>query len=163
MADGGPGLAVAHLDAVARLITGPDLARLTRAGATAGKQAAQEVGDRLGPLRNMGRGVKLRARYDISADGRTIVIGLRPPGAWVIVQSGARTHEVKPRRRRTRGAPTGRGAPAVMTPNGPRAIVYGAHARGRNGIGAAFARARPAIPQAIHDAQVDAMRAIFGG
>jgi hypothetical protein len=162
VADGGPGLALAHLDAVQRLITGPDLARLTRAGATAGKQAAQAVGDRLGPLRHMGRGVKLRARYDMTGDGRTIVIALRPPGAWVIAQSGARVHEIKPRRRRTKGTTPGRGAPAVLTPNGPRAIVYGAHARGRNGIAAAFARARPAIPQAIHDAQVDAMRAIFG-
>jgi len=133
---------------------------LVTAGARAGKDAAVKVGAAAGPLRNMGRkGVALKAGYDIEADNSRIVLRLRPPGAWVIAEQGAREHTIRPRRRRARAA----GRPVALgTPAGARAVVYHARAKGRRAITRAFGAARPAIPAAIHDAQIATMRRIYG-
>ena len=154
----------AKLDQIAKLLGDPK--PLVIAGSRAGKQAATVVAGELGPLRHMGRGVTLRVRDDVSADNRTITIALRPAGAWVITEQGAKEHDIRPRRGSRHqvfgGALFGGGRPAVTVKGQPVAVARGASARGRRGIARAFAKARPAIPAAIHEAQVQQMRRIYG-
>lgn len=154
--------AAAHVEQLRRLLTG-DVDRLTRVAAAAGKRETLDVARQLGPLSHMGRrGVRLSAGYDIDHQGHTVTIRLRPPGAWLIAEQKSAAHTIAPRRRRARAADRpvavaadswGHPAPAVQHPGG----------RGRRGIARAFAKAREAMPKAIHDEQVRQMRQIFRG
>lgn len=150
-----------HIDQV-RTLLGANLDRLSTAGARAAKAEALRVAADLGAMSHMGRGVKLKAGYDVAAGGASFAVALRPPGAWVIAEKGARRHTIKPRRRRQ----TASGRPPALAGGGlasPVARVVNARARGRRGITRAFARARAVIPDAIHAEQLRAMRAIYGG
>lgn len=149
--------ALRHLDQVAAMLRGASLAQLSTAGARAATTEARRVAASLGPMSHMGRkGVVLKAGYDVAPSGERFVMSLKPPGAWVIAQQGARVHVIKPRRRGGRRALAGGGLA------GPVARVSNAHARGRAGISKAFAAARPAIAPAVHAAHEAALRGIYG-
>jgi hypothetical protein len=151
---------VEHLAAVEALLSTPGVEQLTRAAGTAGKRAVVSVGGRLGRLSHMGRkGVKLGGRYDVA--GSAVAVALRPPGAWVIVERGAKPHRIAPKRSRLRAARGGRPPALGGGLDQPRAHVVG-RAKGRGGIRQAFAAARPAMTDAVRDAQVEAMRRIYG-
>ena len=155
--------AAQRLGAVGRIFS-DDLTDLGHAAGRAGKQAGLGVARQLGVLRHMGRrGVRLSARYDVESGGRVIVVKLTPPGPWVLVEQGAGPHAINPRRRRK----TATGRPSAVLGAGfghpvGRGVVTGARARARGGIRTAFARARPAIVDAWHDAELARIRRIYG-
>ena len=156
----------ARLTAVQRAYT-QDLTEPATKAAMVGKADTLEVAAQLGRLSHMGRrGVNLSARYQIDNAGKRITFGLRPPGAWVIVERGAGAHEIRPRRGRAHsvfaGALFGGGRPAVQGSLAhPVAVVHHPGAHGRQGITRAFGRLRSVVPRAFHDAQVAQLRRIY--
>jgi hypothetical protein len=84
----------------------PMAVEIAKESKTAALQVAQAVTGS-GRLSHMGRrGVRLGAVYTIEEQGRRIWIKFVPPGAWVIMDTGAKPHE-EPRKRR--GTRSGRG------------------------------------------------------
>ena len=156
----------ARLEAVQRAYTA-DLTEPATKAAMVGKADTLEVAAQLGRLTHMGRrGVNLTARYQIDNAGKRITFGLRPPGAWVIVERGAGPHAIRPRRGRAHsvfgGAVFGAGRAAVQGALGhPVAVAHHPGAHGRQGITRAFGRLRTVVPKAFHDAQVDQLRRIY--
>lgn len=67
-------------------------------------------------LRNVGKsGARLGVRYDIKGTQNPTAL-VRATGPWHLIENPIKAHEIRPRRRRG-------GRRAVLTPDGPRAVV----------------------------------------
>lgn len=166
-------------DALARLSKVEDVLKgdWTDAGNKVGlmaKREATEVAGQVtggsGVMSHMGRGARLRARYDLDDQGRKCTVSLQPPGPWVIMEQGAKPHEIGPRRgaRHTvfGGAMFGgQGAPAIMAPSYSHP-VYRVHHPGmrqkRGAIRKTFGRIRGKASETFHDEMVKKIEAIYG-
>ena len=108
----------ARLSAIENLLAGD----MTPAGHAVGKGARTEAnavardvtgGDMV--LSRMGRkGARLGMRYDLADQGRRVTIKLAPAGPWVLTESGAKPHTIKPRAGRARGLGSGWGIDAAV-------------------------------------------------
>lgn len=91
------------LDALGDTLSGAALKRAMRKGGMAGKDAALDVAQSVaGTDRSIVMGgrrkVRMNAGYDIEES--SLAINLRPPGLWVLFESGATEHQIPGRRKR---------------------------------------------------------------
>ncbi len=149
-----------RLSAIQATLTGD----MTAAGHAVGRGGRTEVtsvardvtgGDQR--LSHMGRkGARLGMRYDVEDSGRRVVIKLTPAGPWVLTESGARPHAIKPRAGRARGLGTGWGidaaiwAPSYAHPT--RKPVEHPGAPGKGSIRRAMGRVRGRASRDFHEA-----------
>jgi hypothetical protein len=153
---------LARLDTVADIYTGNLEPAAVRAGVAA-KRDATLVALELtgGKLSHMGaRGVRLGSGFEVLNTGRMLVIKLRPAGAWIILESGARPHVIDAHGKRRRAE--GHAVHAAKYPHPVRSTPHPG-ARGKRGITRTFAKMRATVPKAFHDAQVAQMVRVFGG
>ena len=107
-----------RLDAIAKTLTGdmtPAGHAVGRGGRTEANSIARDVTGGDQRLSHMGRkGARLGMRYDVEDQGRRVTVKLTPAGPWMLTESGAKPHTMKPRAARSRGAGTGWGIDAVI-------------------------------------------------
>jgi hypothetical protein len=113
------------------------------------------------------RGVRLSSGFDVTEAGKRVTIALRPPGAWMLVERGAKPHDIAPKRRTTRAghirtAKRDRWTVQAASAAHPTRRVHHPGASGKRAITRAFGRMRTTVPKAFHDAQVAELRRIYG-
>ena len=132
------------------------------------KAVAADVSGGDGVLSHMGRrGARLGMRYDLAAQGRTVIVKLGPAGPWMLTEKGGKPHTIPratSRRRRGRG-----GARYLMAPgyNHPvRAPVEHPGTKGsqaKRSVSRTFERIRAQAPTDFHEAYVAKLGEIFRG
>lgn len=166
-----------RLDRVKDALTGDWSAAGHKVGQRAKREAtviAAEVTGGSGRLTHMGRGAKLSSGYDLEAQGKRLIFKLRPPGPWVIMEQGAKAHEIRPRRSRGGGKGGGVFGGVMMGGGGEAAImgagyshpVYRVHHPGmrqkRGAIRKTFARVRDIATPLYHDEMDKKLAEIYG-
>ena len=155
-----------RLERVARYLEG-DLTPMAVGIGTAAKagalEAARAATGGSGRLSHMGRkGVTLGAGYEIGERGRRVTVRFRPPGAWIITDTGARAHaepRLSKRGRRRRGA---KGALYGAGLTHPLARVEHPGMSGRHSLTLAAHRIHDVAPRAANDALVRELGRIYG-
>lgn len=171
--DVGMQAAAERLGRVGDLITGD----YSKMGHAVGKHAKTEAtliaaavtgGD--GTLSHMGRrGAKLSTGYDLDNRGRRVTVKLRPGGPWVLTESGAKPHTIKPKAARVRGIGSGWGidpavyAPGYAHPTRKPFTHPGTQGRqSKRSITRTFGRIRGRATRDWHEAYVDELARIMG-
>lgn len=151
---------------LSKLTDGAAIRRVVQAGGMAGKEAVQDAAaSDLGSDRafsKMRRKVPLSTGFDVEGD-ESVRIKFRPPGLWVLAESGRkREGPIYPRAgsRKGRGAVRGR---AVMTPQGPRARSSFKPSRGLNTYSDAVQGARRKVPKAAAKQFTEEVRKVARG
>jgi hypothetical protein len=162
----------ARLDRIQDLYNGD----MTKAGHAVGKGARTEAKDVAsgvtggdGVLSHMGRkGARLGMRYDLADQGRRVTIKLTPAGPWVLTESGAKPHTIKPKSGRARGLGTGWGidaavwSPAYDHPTRKPFTHPGTRGRqARRAITRTFARVRARASRDFHDAYLEQLAKVM--
>jgi hypothetical protein len=105
-------------------------------------------------------------RYDVEDQGRRVTIKLTPAGAWVLTESGAKPHTMKPRRSRSRGFGSGWGITATVWAAGyahPTSKPFGhPGAAGKGSIRRSFGRIRGRASADFHEAYLKQLAQAMG-
>jgi len=162
----------ARLGAIQDVLSGD----LTSAGHAVGRGARTEAtnvaqsatgGDQR--LSHMGRkGARLGMKYDLVDQGRHVVIKLTPAGPWVLTESGAKPHTIKPKAARSRGVGSGWGIDATVWAPGyahptrkPFTHPGTKSSQARRTITRTFARVRARASHDFHEAYVEKLARVM--
>jgi hypothetical protein len=135
---------------IGRITEPGQLKRISLAAGMAGKKASIAVaaGDLGGDLTFSGMGRKVRLGVGFDVVGPTsIKLKYRPPGLWILADTGRRGgYPIRPRRRL--GGAGSEHAPALRTPDGWRAAAVGGRWGGKGTLKSAIRVSRIAVPRA---------------
>ena len=130
------------------------------------KEVAAQVTGGSGVLSHMGRGTRLSSGYDLEQAGKRLILKLRPPGPWVIMEQGAKGHAIRPKRSRMKGGGSGWGIdPAVIAPGYDHPVYKVSHPGMRQKRGAirkTFTRVRAGATPQYHEEMVKQIGTIYG-